>query len=69
MPSYSSMAEDEPAKFRDLVAFLASLNGEESSGEPDTGVAGDPGDAVPPRAAPSGGDSSAAEPAASGSSP
>ncbi len=29
MPSYASMAEDEPEKFSDLVAFLSSLNGEE----------------------------------------
>jgi len=63
------MAEDEPAKFRDLVAFLASLNGEESSGEPDTGVAGDPGTGAPESSTTGGGDSSAAEPAASGSSP
>jgi hypothetical protein len=69
MPSYSAMAEDEPAKFRDLVAFLASLNGEESSGEPDTGVGGDPGTGGPESSTTRGGDSSAAEPAASGSSP
>lgn len=30
MPSYASMAEDEPEKFSDLVAFLSSLNGEEA---------------------------------------
>jgi hypothetical protein len=66
MPSYSAMAEEEPKKFDDLVAFLASLNGEESTGEPDTGVAGDPGTAPPEST--EGGESSAAEPA-SGSSP
>ena len=32
MPSYSAMAEDEPEKFRDLVAFLGSLNGQERPG-------------------------------------
>jgi quinol---cytochrome c reductase cytochrome c subunit, bacillus type len=31
MPSYRAMAEDEPEKFRDLVAFLGSLNGEEQA--------------------------------------
>jgi menaquinol-cytochrome c reductase cytochrome b/c subunit len=71
MPSYASMAEDEPDKFRDLVAFLASLNGEEEAPEPDTGTAGDPGTAVPEGETGGGGSSateSATEPA-SGSSP
>ncbi len=40
MPSYASMAEDEPEKFRDLVAFLGSLNGEEQASSGETGVAG-----------------------------
>jgi len=31
MPSYASMAEDQPEKFRDLVAFLGSLNGQETA--------------------------------------
>ena len=31
MPSYASMAEDQPEKFRDLVAFLGSLNGQEQT--------------------------------------
>ena len=60
------MAEDEPEKFRDLVAFLASLNGEEPSAEPDTGTAGDPGTGAPESE--TGGGSSAGN-AASGSSP
>jgi hypothetical protein len=58
------MAEEEPEKFRDLVAFLASLNGEEEAEEPDTGVAGDPGTAPPEST-----DGAAAEEPASGSSP
>jgi mono/diheme cytochrome c family protein len=64
MPSYATMAEQEPEKFRDLVAFLASLNGEEEASEPDTGVAGDPGTAPPESA-----EGAAAEEPASGSSP
>jgi quinol---cytochrome c reductase cytochrome c subunit, bacillus type len=64
MPSYVSMAEDEPEKFRDLVAFLSSLNGEETGQQPDTGTAGDPGTAAPDSA---GGDPAAVEPAGSGS--
>ena len=49
MPSYSSMAEDEPAKFRDLVAFLASLNEESrparrSPGEPAAETGSSPDD-------------------------
>ncbi|MCB0875263.1 MAG: c-type cytochrome [Solirubrobacterales bacterium] len=40
MPSYATMAEDEPEKFRDLVAFLASLNGEEEASTGEVGVAG-----------------------------
>ena len=67
MPSYAAMAKEEPEKFRDLVAFLASLNGEESSAEPDTGAAGDPGTGAP-ESETGGGGSSAGE-AASGSSP
>jgi len=31
MPSYAAMAKEDPEKFRDLVAFLASLNGEEEA--------------------------------------
>lgn len=41
MPSYAAMAEDEPAKFRDLVAFLASLNGEEQAGAEESTAATD----------------------------
>ena len=40
MPSYAAMAEDEPEKFRDLVAFLGSLTGEEQVSSGETGVAG-----------------------------
>ncbi|MFN8111808.1 MAG: c-type cytochrome [Solirubrobacterales bacterium] len=40
MPSYAGMAEDEPEKFRDLVAFLGSLNGEEQATTGEVGVAG-----------------------------
>jgi ubiquinol-cytochrome c reductase cytochrome b subunit/menaquinol-cytochrome c reductase cytochrome b/c subunit len=40
MPSYASMAKDEPEKFRDLVAFLSSLNGEEQASTGEVGVAG-----------------------------
>jgi len=29
MPSYAGLAEEQPEQFRDMVAFLASLNGEE----------------------------------------
>jgi menaquinol-cytochrome c reductase cytochrome b/c subunit len=35
MPSYAPMKENEPEKFKDLVNFLASLNGEEAHGEND----------------------------------
>jgi len=45
MPSYSAMAADEPAKFRDLVAFLGSLNGEEQVGAEGTSTASEPSDA------------------------
>ena len=62
MPSYAGMAEDEPEKFRDLVAFLGSLNGEEAD-SPDTGVAGDPG----PNVESSGGDAAVVEPDAGSS--
>ena len=40
MPSYTTLAKDEPEKFRDLVAFLSSLNGEEQATAADTGAAG-----------------------------
>jgi len=39
MPSYAAMQEEEPEKFRDLVAFLSSLNGEEHAAE-DEGATG-----------------------------
>jgi menaquinol-cytochrome c reductase cytochrome b/c subunit len=40
MPSYASLREDDPEAFREMVAFLASLNGEEQT-TPETGLAGD----------------------------
>ena len=40
MPSYATMADEEPEKFRDLVAFLSSLNGEEEASSGEVGVAG-----------------------------
>lgn len=40
MPSYAAMAKDQPEKFRDLVAFLSSLNGEEQATSSATGVTG-----------------------------
>jgi menaquinol-cytochrome c reductase cytochrome b/c subunit len=40
MPSYSSLREEDPEAFRDMVSFLASLNGSEESAA-DTGQAGD----------------------------
>ncbi len=39
MPSYAGLKESDPDKFRDLVLFLASLNGEEGGGA-STGLAG-----------------------------
>src|SRR5690349_14445258 len=39
MPSYSGLMESDPEKFRDLVLFLGSLNGNEE-GSADTGIAG-----------------------------
>lgn len=39
MPSYSSLQENDPDKFNDLVLFLAALTGEEDSGG-STGAAG-----------------------------
>jgi len=39
MPSYAGLKESDPDKFRDLVLFLASLNGEEE-GDAQTGLAG-----------------------------
>ncbi len=39
MPSYSGLMQSDPEKFRDLVLFLGSLNGEEQ-GSADTGLAG-----------------------------
>lgn len=39
MPSYSGLKESDPEKFRDLVLFLGSLNGEEQT-DAETGLAG-----------------------------
>ncbi|KAA0268121.1 MAG: hypothetical protein EDQ89_11415, partial [Acidobacteria bacterium] len=54
MPSYAAMQEEEPEKFRDLVAFLSSLNGEEqategegAAGEAVESAGGDPAVTVP----------------------
>ena len=52
MPSYAAMAEDEPEKFRDLVAFLGSLNGQETA-EPSS--TGNPATRMPPLPDESGG--------------
>ena len=65
MPSYAAMAEDEPEKFRDLVAFLGSLNGQEMAEPSSTGSTGNPDAALPDE---SGGNPAAVEPAG-GSSP
>ena len=65
MPSYAAMAEDEPEKFRDLVAFLGSLNGQEMAEPSSTGSPGNPDAALPDE---SGGNPAAVEPAG-GSSP
>ena len=40
MPSYSGLQQSDPGKFRDLVLFLGSLNGEEVSSGGGTGIAG-----------------------------
>lgn len=47
MPSYASMAENEPEKFKDLVAFLGSLNGQEPMEPSSTGNPGNPDAALP----------------------
>ena len=47
MPSYKAMAEDEPEKFRDLVAFLGSLNGEETAEPSSTENSDNPAAAAP----------------------
>ncbi len=60
MPSYASMAQDQPEKFRDLVAFLGSLNGQEQTAPSSTGNPGNPSAALPDQ---SGGDPAAVEPA------
>ena len=39
MPAYT-LSESEPEKFRDMVAYLASLNGEEEPESSESGVAG-----------------------------
>jgi mono/diheme cytochrome c family protein len=65
MPSYAAMAEDEPEKFRDLVAFLGSLNGEETTEPTSSGSPDNPDAALPDE---SGGNPAAVEPAG-GSSP
>jgi quinol---cytochrome c reductase cytochrome c subunit, bacillus type len=59
MPSYASMAQDQPEKFRDLVAFLGSLNGQEQTGSSGTGEAANPDAALPDQ---SGGDPAAVAP-------
>jgi menaquinol-cytochrome c reductase cytochrome b/c subunit len=43
MPSYAALREEDPEKFQDMVAYLASLNGEEEIEENQTGVAGSGG--------------------------
>ena len=40
MPSYAGLKESDPDKFRDLVLFLASLDGSEGGGDASTGLAG-----------------------------
>ena len=57
MPSYADLP---PEKFRDLVAFLGSLNGQEQTEATSSGNPGSPDAALPDD---SGGDPAAAEPA------
>lgn len=70
MPSYVAMQEEEPEKFRDLVAFLSSLNGEEqategegaTSGETVESAGGDPAVTVPSDGAAGAGSESGSSP-------
>jgi cytochrome c2 len=40
MPSYKGLMESDPEKFRDLVLFLGSLNGQEQTESGNTGLSG-----------------------------
>lgn len=70
MPSYKGLQQSDPQKFRDLVLFLGSLNGEEQSAGGGTGSSGgasvEGGAAESTQGAPAAGDAGSTNGGASG---